>query len=120
VAKFGKRDVNRLLKDEGIIRSRAKIEAAIGNARAYLAMQEEGEDFASLLWGLVGGVPVVNRWTAASQIPAKSASSERISKALKGRGFAFVGPVIVYAFMQAVGMVNDHLVGCPRHAAVLG
>jgi DNA-3-methyladenine glycosylase I len=120
VARFGKADVSRLLKNDGIIRSRAKIEAAIGSARAYLAMRDKGEDFAAVLWELAGSAPVVNAWTAVSQVPAKTAVSEQVSKALKARGFKFVGPVIVYAWMQAVGMVNDHLVGCPRHIAVQG
>ena len=118
VARFGKGDVDRLLKNEGIIRSRAKIEAAVGSARCYLAMREKGEDFSTLLWDLAGNEPLVNRWAVAAEVPAKSATSELISKALKARGFKFVGPVIVYAWMQAVGMVNDHLVGCERHAAV--
>lgn len=118
VAKFGTADVDRLLRNDGIVRSRLKVEAAIGSARAYAAMAEKGEDFSTVLWGLAGDVPAVNAWTAVGQIPAKTAGSEAISKALKARGFKFVGPVIVYAWMQAVGMVNDHLVGCPRHAAV--
>jgi DNA-3-methyladenine glycosylase I len=109
---------NRLLEDEGIIRSRLKVEAAVGSARAYLVMRGRGEDFSAFLWNLAGGGPVVNRWTAASQVPAQSATSERMSESLEARGFRFVGPVIVYAFMQAVGMVNDHLVGCARHATV--
>jgi DNA-3-methyladenine glycosylase I len=120
VARFRKTDVDRLLKNDGIIRSRAKIEAAIGSARAYLAMRDGGEDFATALWELAGHTPVVNAWTATGQVPAKTAVSQQISKALKARGFKFVGPVIVYAWMQAVGMVNDHLVECPRHAAVRG
>ncbi|HEX4608785.1 MAG TPA: DNA-3-methyladenine glycosylase I, partial [Urbifossiella sp.] len=101
-----------------IIRSRAKIEAAVGSARAYLAMAAGGEDFSTFCWELAGNTPAVNVWTAMSQVPAKTPRSEQISKALKARGFKFVGPVIVYAWMQAVGMVNDHLVGCARQGVI--
>jgi DNA-3-methyladenine glycosylase I len=118
IARFGKTDINRLLKNEGIIRSRLKIEATVGNAQAYLAMRDRGEEFSRVLWALAGDKPVVNRWTTMTQVPARSTTSERISKELKARGFRFVGPVIVYAWMQAVGMVNDHLVACMRHSAV--
>ncbi len=112
VAKFGAADIKRLLGDEGIIRSRAKIEAAIGNAKAYLAMEQAGEDFSTFLWGLVGGKPIRNAWRTREQVPAKTELSEKVSRELKKRGFKFAGPVIVYAWMQAVGMVNDHTVGC--------
>jgi DNA-3-methyladenine glycosylase I len=118
IARFGKTDINRLLKNEGIIRSRLKIQATVGNAQAYLAMRDRGEEFSRVLWALAGDKPVVNRWTTMTQVPARSTTSERISKELKARGFRFVGPVIVYAWMQAVGMVNDHLVACMRHSAV--
>jgi len=114
VARFGLADVDRLMADPGIIRSRAKIDAAIGNARAFLAMQEAGEDFSALVWGLAGDEPIVNSWKSMSELPAQTPVSQEISKALKARGFKFVGPVIVYAWMQAVGMVNDHIVGCFR------
>jgi DNA-3-methyladenine glycosylase I len=110
VARFGDRDIERLLQDAGIVRSRAKIEAAIGNARAYLAMQAQGEDFSEFVWGRVGGRPVVN----AGPVPTQTPVSEALSKALKQRGFKFVGPVIVYAWMQAVGMVDDHSSDCFR------
>jgi len=110
VARFGKRDVDELVLDEGIVRSRAKIEAAIGNARAYLAMQEAGEDFSDFVWTMVGGTPLL----LSGAVPTKTALSEQMSKALKKRGFKFVGPVIVYAWMQAVGLVNDHVPGCFR------
>ncbi len=100
----------RLLKDPGIVRSRAKIEATIGGARAYLKMQAEGEDFSSFVWNMVGGKPIQNR----GKVPAKTPLSEELSKALKRRGFKFVGPVIVYAWMQAVGIVNDHAPDCFR------
>lgn len=112
IAKFGARDIARLLADEGIIRSRAKIEATIGNARAYLAMQAKGEDFSAFVWGLAGGKPIRNNLKSLQQIPAKTPLSETMSKELKKRGFKFVGPVIVYAWMQAVGIVNDHVVTC--------
>jgi len=96
------------LADPGIVRSRAKIEATIGGARAYLAMQTEGEDFSTFVWNLAGGKPIEN----SGPVPSKSELSEEISKALKKRGFKFVGPVIVYAWMQAVGIVNDHATDC--------
>jgi len=114
VARFGLADVDRLMADPGIIRSRAKVDAAIGNARAFLAMQEAGEDFSALVWGLAGGEPIVNSWKSMAELPAQTPVSQEICKALKARGFKFVGPVIVYAWMQAVGMVNDHIVGCFR------
>lgn len=115
VAAFGAAEVERLMADPGIIRARAKIEAAIANARAYLAFAERGEDFGSWAWDLAGGAPVKGDGVT---VPAKTATSEAISKALKKRGFKFVGPVIVYAWMQAVGMVNDHAKGCFRRDAV--
>jgi DNA-3-methyladenine glycosylase I len=110
IAKFTAADVTRLLKDEGIVRSRAKIEATIGNAKAYLAMDAAGEDFSAFLWGMVGGKPIRNT----GPVPTQSPLSVEISKALKKRGFKFVGPVIVYAWMQAVGMVDDHTEACFR------
>jgi len=115
VARFDEKDVARLLQNEGIIRSRAKIEATIAGARLYTEMERAGEDFSSYVWGLAGGKPVVN---SGDQVPAKNATSEEISKALKKRGFKFVGPVIVYAWMQAVGMVNDHARDCFRRGEV--
>ena len=117
VARFGPDDVTRLLDDPGIIRSRAKIEATIGNARAYLAMASAGEDFATFVWNMAGGKTIVNDGGA---VPAKTPLSEEISAALKKRGFKFVGPVIVYAWMQAVGIVNDHAVDCFRRDSCLG
>ncbi|MBX3564883.1 MAG: DNA-3-methyladenine glycosylase I [Sphingomonas sp.] len=111
VAAFGPADVERLMADEGIIRARAKIEATIGAARIYCAMAEAGEDFSDWLWGLAGGAPQVNDGV---RVPAQTPVSEAMSKALKAKGFKFVGPVIVYAFMQAVGMVNDHAPECFR------
>jgi DNA-3-methyladenine glycosylase I len=114
VARYSEADVERLLADPGIVRSRAKIEATIGNARAYLAMQEAGEDFSTFVWTLAGGEPVRAIRRELSDIPASTPLSEQMSKALKRRGFKFVGPVIVYAWMQAVGIVDDHLTTCFR------
>lgn len=111
VAKMKEADVKRLLENPGIIRSRAKIEATIGGAKAYLKMQEEEEDFSKWVWKIAGGKPILNK---TGVIPAKTALSEEISKALKKRGFKFVGPVIVYAWLQAIGVVNDHALTCFR------
>ena len=116
VARFGEDDVARLLADSGIIRSRSKILATIGNARAYLDMAERGEEFAPFVWGMIGGAPIVNHRVARSDVPAQTPLSVEVSKALRARGFKFVGPVIVYAWMQATGLVNDHYRGCFRHA----
>jgi len=110
VARFREADVERLLADPSIIRSRAKIQATIQAARIYLAMQRGGEDFSGFLWGIVGDKPIQN----AGRVPAETALSLEMSKQLKKRGFKFVGPVIVYAFMQAAGMVNDHSATCFR------
>ena len=110
VARYREREIVRLMADPGIIRARAKIEATIGNARAYLAMQAAGEDFSTWVWGQVGGQPIVNLGPIQTQSPL----SLQMSKALKKRGFKFVGPVIVYAWMQAVGIVDDHEPGCFR------
>ena len=118
IAEYGEADIERLLNDPGIIRSRAKINAAIGNAQAYLAMQARGEDFSEYLWRYVGGKPITNRFETMADVPTQTEISAALSKDLKKRGFKFCGPVIVYAFMQAVGMVNDHLLNCHRHAAV--
>jgi DNA-3-methyladenine glycosylase I len=111
VAKFGAADVSRLMADTGIIRARAKIEATIGGARAYLAMQEAGEDFTKFVWGLAGGSPIQGDGI---NLPASTPLSHSISAELKKRGYKFVGPVIVYAWMQAVGIVNDHAANCFR------
>ncbi|MGD0912222.1 MAG: DNA-3-methyladenine glycosylase I [Terracidiphilus sp.] len=110
VARFKEADIERLLNDPGIIRSRAKIEATISAARIYLEMQKSGQDFGSFLWGIVGGKPIQNE----GPLPAQTPLSVEMSKQLKQRGFKFVGPVIVYAFMQAAGMVNDHSPACFR------
>jgi DNA-3-methyladenine glycosylase I len=114
VAKFKERDITRLLQNPGIIRSRAKIEATIAGARIYLAMRDAGEDFSDYVWTMAGGKPIRN---TSGAVPAKSELSETISKALKKRGFKFVGPVIVYAWMQATGIVNDHDARCFRRNA---
>jgi DNA-3-methyladenine glycosylase I len=116
VAGFGEPEVERLLGDAGIIRSRAKIEATIGNARAYLEMEEAGEGFADFCWSFSDGAVLVGD---GREIPAKTELSERVSKELKRRGFKFVGPTIVYAWMQAVGIVNDHAAGCFRRDELL-
>jgi len=118
IARYGEKDVARLLADPGIIRNRAKVRSAIANARAYLKLQKDEGSFADWLWRFVDGTPVRNRWRNTKQVPAETPLSQAVSKALRERGFTFVGPTIVYAFMQAVGMVNDHLVTCYRHAEV--
>jgi DNA-3-methyladenine glycosylase I len=118
VARFGEADRARLLADPGIIRSAAKIESAIKGARLFLDMRERGEDFSEFLWSFVGGAPIQNAWRGDGDVPAQTPESVEMAKALKARGFNFCGPVIVYAFMQATGMVNDHLVTCFRHAPI--
>jgi len=118
VARYGEADRARLMADAGIIRSNAKIDAAISGAKIYLAMRDAGEDFSDFCWSFTGGKPLQNDFSEIAQVPAKTALAEEIAKALKAKGFKFVGPVIVYAWMQAVGMVNDHLTCCFRHDAV--
>jgi DNA-3-methyladenine glycosylase I len=118
VARYTDKRIHKLLLDPGIIRNRQKIEAAVRNARAFLAVQEEFETFDAYAWRFVGGQPKVNRWRGMKQIPATSAESDAFSKDLKQRGFGFVGSTIIYAHMQAVGMVNDHLVHCFRYREV--
>ena len=115
VARFGDADRARLMADAGIIRSNGKIDAAISGARIYLSMRDAGEDLSQFLWAFTDGAPVQNAWTEVSGVPAQTPLAVEVSKALKAKGFKFVGPVIVYAFMQAVGMVNDHLTTCLRH-----
>lgn len=117
IARFGEDDVTRLLGDAGIVRHRGKIEATITGARLWLEIEAEG-GFDKFLWDYVDGQPLQNEFVWMADVPAETKLSKEISKALKARGFKFCGPTIVYAFMQAVGMVNDHLVGCPRHAVV--
>ena len=121
IARYGKRDTERLLKNEGIIRSRAKIEAAIKGARLWLdIMEKEPGGFRELIWKHVDGAPKINRFKTMNQVPAKTTMSEALAKELKHRGFNFCGPVIVYAFAQAVGMVNDHMVDCHRYRPLGG
>ena len=116
VAQYGDDKVAALLNDEGIVRNRLKINAAVQNARAFLKVQDEFGSFDAYIWRFVDRKPVANAWEELRQIPAQTPESEAMSKDLKKRGFSFVGPTICYAFMQAVGMVNDHTVSCFRHA----
>ena len=115
IARYKPARVEKLLKNPGIIRHRGKIEATIGNARAWLDMMEKGEGFSDFLWSFTDGVPQQNKWKSIAQVPAETPMSVSMSKELKKRGFKFCGPTIVYAFAQAVGIVNDHLVTCPCH-----
>lgn len=115
VAQYDKRKVKQLLADPGIVRNRLKITSAIENAKAFLRVQNEFGSFDRYLWQFVGGKPRVNRWNSLRQVPARTAESDAMSKDLKRRGFKFVGSTICYAFMQAVGMVNDHATDCFRH-----
>jgi DNA-3-methyladenine glycosylase I len=115
IARYGARDVKRLLADPGIVRNRLKIAATIRNAQAFLAVREEFGSFDAYLWGFVGGKPKKNRWRRMSQVPARTVESDAMSRDLSKRGFKFVGSTICYALMQATGMVNDHLVTCPRY-----
>jgi DNA-3-methyladenine glycosylase I len=118
IARYGARDVKRLLANPGIVRNRLKIAATIQNAKAFLAVRKEFGSFDSYLWSFVGGKPRQNRWRRMSQVPAHTPESDAMSRDLARRGFKFVGSTICYALMQAVGMVNDHLVGCPRRAQI--
>ena len=118
IARYTPRKIEKLMQDAGIVRNRMKIEGAVLSARAYLDVMEKEGGFSRLLWSFVDGRPKVNHFRSVSQIPAETIVSRRISKELAGRGFRFCGPTIVYAFMQAVGMVNDHVVSCYRHAAL--
>jgi len=115
IARFGERDIARLMNDEGIIRNRAKIEATISNAKAYLALSEK-VPFSHFLWGVIDGRPVINKLQSFKDAPTETDTSKRMSKALKNAGFRFVGSTTLYAFMQSTGMVNDHIVTCFRHA----
>lgn len=120
IARYGEADIERLLGDAGIVRSRAKIEAAIKGAQVWCDIQADGRGFSQRLWDFVDGTPVQNRYASMKEVPAQTPVSEAMSKELKSLGFKFCGPVIVYAFMQATGLVNDHLVGCFRHGEVGG
>lgn len=120
VAGFGPRDVQRLMNDAGIVRNRLKIESSVNNAGRFLEIQEEFSSFDTYLWGFVDGRPVVNRWKTLSEIPTNTELSDRISKDLKARGFRFVGSTILYAHLQAVGVVNDHITSCYRYGELVG
>jgi DNA-3-methyladenine glycosylase I len=120
VARYGEAKLADLLANEGILRNRQKIAAAVGNARAYLALQEEFGSFDGYIWRFVDGEPVQNCWRSLDEIPAQTDVSRRLAKDLKARGFKFVGPTICYALMQSGGLVNDHVVGCFRHAELGG
>jgi DNA-3-methyladenine glycosylase I len=115
IARYDDQKIEELLANPGIIRNRLKVHSIIRNARSFLQMKEQGADFSEFLWSFVGGKPLQNRWQSFSDVPVTTAEAEAMSRALKNAGFNFVGPTIVYAFMQATGMVNDHLVDCPRH-----
>ena len=117
IARFNKRDTNRLLGNAGIVRNRLKIESAINNARRFVDMESSGRSFSDYLWSFVDGRPIQNRFKSMDEIPATSPVSDRMSKTLKKDGFNFVGSTICYAYMQATGMVNDHIVSCHRHKA---
>ena len=116
LAGYTQAEIERCLEDRRIVRNRRKAVAIVGNARALLAMEADGEDFTRFLWSFVGGAPVINEWSSMDEIPTETPESRAMSRALKERGFRFVGPTICYAFMQAVGMVNDHLLTCPVRA----
>jgi len=118
VARMGARDVARLMRDAGIVRNRAKIESAIGNAALFLGIQKEFGSFDAYLWHFVGGSPHKNRWRSMTQVPGRTELSDALSRDLKMRGFGFVGSTICYAYIQAVGMVNDHIQACFRYAEV--
>lgn len=120
IARYNKRDVQRLLGNDGIVRNRLKIAATIENAKRFLDVQKEFGSFDAYLWSFVGGKPIQNRWRTMAHVPAKTAESDAMSRDLLRRGFKFVGSTICYAFMQATGMVNDHLVTCVRHADLSG
>jgi len=118
IARYDDEKVAALLADSGIVRNRAKVAASIKNAKACLALTASGQSFSDFLWQFVDGVPIQNRWSSMAEVPARTVQSDQMSKALGRAGFKFVGSTICYAFMQATGMVNDHLVSCPRHAEV--
>jgi DNA-3-methyladenine glycosylase I len=118
IARYGDEKIAALLADAGIVRNRAKVAAAIQNARAYLALTASGQSFSDFLWQFVDGAAIENRWTSLAEVPARTAQSDAMSKALRRAGFTFVGSTICYALMQSAGLVNDHLLSCPRHAEV--
>jgi|SRR5437762_176598 len=120
IARYGKSDVQRLLRNDGIVRNRLKIAATIGNAKKFLEVREKFGTFNAYLWNFVGGEPIQNRWRTLAAVPARTPESDAMSRDLLRRGFKFVGSTICYALMQATGMINDHLVSCPRHAELGG
>ena len=120
IARYGKRDVQRLLRNDGIVRNRLKIAATIENAKRFLEVRKEFGTLDAYLWTFVGGTPIQNRWRTLTDVPARTAESDAMSRDLLRRGFKFVGSTICYAFMQAIGMVNDHLVTCPRYVELGG
>lgn len=120
MARYNARSIGRLLADPGIVRNRLKVEAAVGNARAWLDLRDREGDVAAFLWQFVDGHPVINHWRSMEEVPVTTPAAEAMSRALKQAGFRFVGPTICYAYMQSVGMVNDHLVSCYRHAELSG
>lgn len=120
VAGYGPERIAAMMDNPGIIRNRAKLEASVGNARGFLEAQAEYGSFDAFIWSFVDGQPIINHWRSLSEVPAQTPTSQAMSKALKQRGFRFVGPTICYAFMQAVGMVNDHTTDCFRHAELSG
>lgn len=120
VAAYDETDVARLLADPGIVRNRAKVRAAIQNAQAYLRLTDDAGTFAEWLWSFVDGAPIQNAWRSMTEVPAETPRSQSLSRELRRRGFAFVGPTIVYAYMQSAGLVNDHVVSCFRHAELGG
>lgn len=119
VAGFGAAEIDAMLADPGMIRNRAKIEASIGNARVFLELQARHGSFARYLWSFVDGRPLRNRWRTLEQIPAETAQSRALARELKREGMRFFGPTIAYAYMQALGLVNDHILSCPRHQACI-
>ena len=119
VARYDERKTAELLADAGIVRNRLKVGSAVSNAQAFLAVQEEHGDFSDYIWGFVDGTPIQNQWPTLADIPATTPLAETISKDLKRRGFRFVGPTIIYAHMQATGMVNDHVVSCYRYPEIM-
>ncbi len=116
IARYDEQKIQSLLGDSGIIRNRLKVESIIRNAKSYLQLTSDGSSFSEFLWSFVGGKPIQNQWKVFEDVPVFTPEAEAMAKALKREGFNFVGPTIIYAFMQATGMVNDHLVCCPRHA----
>lgn len=115
IVQYDQKKCDELMQNAGIIRNKLKIQSVIKNARGFLAFEDESQSFSEFLWAFVGGAPIQNAWASMSEVPTETEQSQAMSKALKKRGFTFVGPTICYAFMQAVGMVNDHLLDCPQY-----